>query len=92
MISVDKVSLYLFFSFRFSNFRISNCQFFVFFCIFVVDVTRYAKFVDQAVVDGKVRSIPFIINDTSVVAVLPHFWYYVGMKMLGVFFVFFFWY
>jgi hypothetical protein len=38
----------------------------------------YGKFINKAVVDGRVRNITFVRNDTSVAAVLPHFWDFSG--------------
>jgi hypothetical protein len=46
------------------------------------DSKRYGQFADLAIVDGRTRNISFIINDTSVAAVIPHFWFSAGMPYL----------
>jgi hypothetical protein len=35
---------------------------------------RYGNFTDKAILDGRVRTITYTSNDTSVTAIVPHFW------------------
>lgn len=46
------------------------------FTIVVDNVTLYAELIDRAIIDDRVRSITYTLNDTdhSITAILPHFW------------------
>lgn len=54
-------------------------------------VLRYAEFVPYSMIDGRKRSIKFVlISETLVAAKIPHFWRYAGIFILFFLFRFYF--
>jgi hypothetical protein len=54
--------------------------FFLLLCV-SLKVRRYGQFLDGAIVDGRIRTVNFSLNDDwSVTATLPHFWIDAGKE------------